>query len=193
MTRRHALVGLLAALAACGPSRGPADVASPASAPAEAAKSGREPSAEPATASADRASAASPPVAEPPADSSAAPTPVAEPSVERLDVAALLGRSRADVEAALGRPRGAAAGWFDHGELAARYRGGRCVGLKRHVPTNMDCKTAAESLGFRSGFPLRRADGCEWPGISERHRLAPGVAGRYSAVTGELEVWLRGE
>lgn len=53
----------------------------------------------------------------------------------------------------------------------------------------MDCQTAVESLGFRpQGFPVRRADGCAWPGISERHRIAPGVAGSFDAASRQIEV-----
>ena len=39
--------------------------------------------------------------------------------------------------------------------------------------------------------PLRRADHCQWPGISAKHRLAEGVAGRYVPATREFELWLR--
>lgn len=135
--------------------------------------------------------AEAPPVA--PTDTQpVAPTEAPAPAADLSRAASLLGRPRSDVAAAFGPPGPGADGWARHGALAVRYRDGRCVGLQRQVPEDMDCQTAVESLGFRPvGFPLRRADGCEWPGISERHRLAPGVAGRYDAATRRLEVWLR--
>ncbi|PCC72696.1 hypothetical protein SAMN02745121_01812 [Nannocystis exedens] len=44
----------------------------------------------------------------------------------------------------------------------------------------MDCAAVAGWLGYDAAtFPLRRADRCEWPGISLKHRLAEGVAGSY--------------
>lgn len=161
-------VALIAAALACGPKPAPQH--------AEPSVESPEPAAEPAAETAE-------PAAE----------PAAAPSVAVVPAAGLLGRPWSDVEAALGAAQGAAAdGWVRFGDVEARRAGGRCVGLRRQVPEDMDCGTAAESLGFRpAGFPLRRAGGCEWPGISERHRLAPGVAGRYDAASRQIEVWTR--
>jgi hypothetical protein len=134
-----------------------------------------------------------PPAEAPPAAPAAAPpVEVPRPAVAVVPAAPLLGRPWAEVAETLGPAQGApSGGWVRFGDVEARRAGGRCVGLRRQVPEDMDCQTAAESLGFRPvGFPLRRADGCVWPGISERHRLARGVAGRYDAASRQIEVWL---
>jgi hypothetical protein len=104
-----------------------------------------------------------------------------------------LGQSRAAVEASL-KPSATDGEWTRYGEhLALRYAGGRAIALRARVALGMTCEEAAAWLGYvcgeGRGFPLRRRHSCEWPGISERHRLAPGVAGRLEGTV--LEVWTR--
>jgi hypothetical protein len=180
--RPVALIVAVAALA-CGPKPSPAP---PAETPGDARAPEQTPAGPPAAAPAAPPAEAPPAPAAPPAEA-----PPAAPPVAVVPAAPLLGRPWAEVARTLGPPQGApSGGWVRFGDVEARRAGGRCVGLRRQVPEDMDCQTAVESLGFRPvGFPLRRADGCVWPGISERHRLAPGVAGRYDAASRQVEVW----
>jgi len=107
-----------------------------------------------------------------------------------------LGQARADVERAL-KPTGTKpvdGDWVRYGDdLALRYAGGRVVALRGRVALGMDCVQAAAWLGYIAGkgrgFPLRKRWGCLWPGLSERHRLAPGLAGQLR--DGQFEVWQR--
>ncbi len=97
-----------------------------------------------------------------------------------------LGQTRAVVEATL-KPSGTERNWVRYGEhLALRYEGNLVVALRAHVALGMTCEAAAAWLGYRGeqgrAVPLRRRWGCEWPGLSERHRLAPKVAGRREGV-----------
>lgn len=113
-----------------------------------------------------------------------------------------LGKVRDEVETTLKaskRPASSSAktiagAWVAYGKhLALRYREGRVVALRANVALGMSCVDAAAWLGYPAGkgrgFPLRRRWGCEWPGISMRHRLAKGLAGRLRA--GEFEIWQR--
>jgi hypothetical protein len=86
---------------------------------------------------------------------------------------------------------GTRGGWTVYGSvLAARVENRRVVALRATLPRSMSCTEAAEWMGFdEAGPPLRRRDGCEWPGLSERHRLAPGVRGQLE--DGVFEVRLR--
>lgn len=119
----------------------------------------------------------------------ATPTPVPPPPVAP---ARLLGRMRAEVEKQTGPLQPGADGWARHGELELRLRDGRCVSLRGHVPADMDCAEVPNWLGYGpNAYPLRRADHCEWPGLSPRHRLAEGVAGSYVPATREFEIRLR--
>lgn len=123
------------------------------------------------------------------ADVSAA-SPSAPAAAPRVAPAKLLGARRAKVEAALGRLRPGSEGWMLGGDLEVRLSEGRCVGLRGHVPEDMDCNNAALWLGYGpDAYPLRRAESCEWPGLSLKHRLAPGVAGRYVPATRVFELW----
>ena len=125
----------------------------------------------------------------------AAPTPAqAQPTAPlKVAPARLIGRKQAEIEAQLGALR-VIEGWARPADeaLALQFRGGRCVGLRGHVPEDMDCAAVATWLGFDAAtYPLRRSDRCEWPGISPKHRLAEGVAGSYVLATREYALTLR--
>jgi hypothetical protein len=118
-------------------------------------------------------------------------TPAAAPITRRAR--RWLGQARPAVEASL-KPTGRAGAWVKYGDhLALRFAKDRVVGVRAAVALGMTCIEAAAWLGYPAGkgrgFPLRRRWGCEWPGISERHRLAPGVAGRLR--DGLFELWRR--
>jgi hypothetical protein len=110
-----------------------------------------------------------------------------------LAVAALIGRSRAEVESGrtVAGPR--SDGWVAYSDgVQYRRRDRVALAVRVEVAAGTDCVAAARALGFapRAGsFPLRRRDGCEWPGTSERHRLGPGIAARLSGTT--FLVWRR--
>ncbi|MCY1013130.1 hypothetical protein OV079_47900 [Nannocystis pusilla] len=111
----------------------------------------------------------------------------------KVPPASLLGRTQAEIEAQLGALR-FIEGWARPADsaLELQFRGGRCVGLRGHVPEDMDCAAVAAWLGFTAAtFPLRRSDRCEWPGISLKHRLADGVAGSYVPATREYALTLQ--
>lgn len=129
----------------------------------------------------------------------AAEVAVAEVEVAEAGVAgsrdlsgpALLGARRAAIEAAIGGPQGRRDGWVEYAGVQLRYDGARCVGVRRTVPAGFDCEAAARWIGYPdAGAPLRRADRCEWPGISLRHRLAAGVAGTLVLAGGQFELRL---
>ena len=104
---------------------------------------------------------------------------------------ALLGARRAAIEAAIGGPQGSRDGWVEYAGVELRYDGARCVGVRRTVPAGQSCEEAARWIGYPdAGAPLRRADRCEWPGISLRHRLAAGVAGTLVLAGGQFELRL---
>lgn len=133
------------------------------------------------------------------AASEAASEAVTEAAAVDADVAgsrdlsgpALLGKKRAAIEAAIGGPQGSRDGWVEYAGVELRYDGARCVGLRRTVPAGQDCEAAARWIGYPdAGAPLRRADRCEWPGISLRHRLAVGVAGSLVLAGGQFELRL---
>lgn len=169
-----------------GPREPPVTEVSEASTPGEDAS--REPAAGP-----DAPAPASGDAAERP--DAAAPTPAEAKLIAPAKVppAQLLGRKQAEIEAQLGALV-FVDGWARpaDGALALQFRGGRCVGLRGHVPEDMDCAAVAAWLGFDAAtFPLRRSDRCEWPGISLKHRLAEGVAGSYVPATREYSLTLR--
>lgn len=154
-----------------------------------AGDAGREPVAGP-----DASAPASADTVERP-DAAAAPSSAeARPAAPaKVPPAQLLGRKQAEIEAQLGALR-FADDWARpaDGALALQFRGGRCVGLRGHVPEDMDCAAVAAWLGFDAAtFPLRRSDRCEWPGISLKHRLADGVAGSYVPATREYALSLQ--
>lgn len=101
----------------------------------------------------------------------------------------LLGASRADVEATH-VPTGTDGDWTRYGDaLAIQYEHGIATRVRARSSAT-SCEDAARFAGFTAPpgvFPLRRADGCEWPVISGRHRLAPHVAARFAA--GVMEIW----
>lgn len=109
----------------------------------------------------------------------------------RVKPAALLGRPEAEVAGLLGAAKGSRAGWTRHGALEVQVRGGRVVAVRGPTPWDIDCMEVPRWLGYaQAGVPLRRAETCEWPGISLRHRLAPGVVGRYEMAARRFEVRL---
>jgi hypothetical protein len=67
--------------------------------------------------------------------------------------------------------------WYRDG-LAVRYDAHDvAVEMLLTIPPGLGCDDVPAWLGLpRAGGPLRRRDGCEWPGLSDRHRLAPGVS-----------------
>ena len=138
-------------------------------------------------------------VGEAAAEVAAAEVAVAEVAVAEAGVTgsrdlsgpALLGARRAAIEAAIGGPQGSRDGWVEYAGVELRYDGARCVGVRRTVPAGQSCEAAARWIGYPdAGAPLRRADRCEWPGISLRHRLAAGVAGTLVLAGGQFELRL---
>lgn len=111
--------------------------------------------------------------------------------VSRVKPAVLLGRSEAEVAGLLGPAKGSRAGWTRHGAFELRVRGGRVTAVRGPTPWDIDCMELPRWLGYaQAGVPLRRAETCEWPGISLRHRLAPGVVGTYEMAARRFEVRL---
>jgi hypothetical protein len=102
---------------------------------------------------------------------------------------ALLARSRSDVDATY-TPTGTEGAWTLYGPgLAISYEAGVAVRVRAGTSATT-CEDAARAAGFpdqEGVFPLHRPNGCEWPGVSDRHRLAPHVAGRFSS--GVMEIW----
>lgn len=128
-----------------------------------------------------------------PASAVAAEPAASDSTTPAVKPARLLGRKQAEIETQLGALR-FADGWARPADdaLELQFRGGRCVGLRGHVPEDMDCAAVATWLGFDAAtYPLRRSDRCEWPGISPKHRLAEGVAGSYIPATREYALTVR--
>jgi hypothetical protein len=114
------------------------------------------------------------------------------PAVTR-NAGRLLGRPLAEVE---GRHRrtGSDGDWLVLGpHLAVKPVGGRVAALRARVAPAMTCVEAAAWIGYPAGkgrgFPLRRRASCEWPGVSEKHRLAAGVAGRLEGAW--FDLWVK--
>jgi len=106
-----------------------------------------------------------------------------------------LGLDRAAVDGAL-TTTSSDGEWTLYGpHLALRFDQGRVVAVRAHLATGLECEAAAEWLGFvvggGHGFPLHRRDGCEWPGLSDRHRLAPNLSARFNATTAWFELTAR--
>jgi len=103
----------------------------------------------------------------------------------------LLDRARAAIEGDH-RPTGTDQGWVLYGEgLAIRYVSDRATRVRARLPAGLSCNLAARWMGFTPGdgsFGLRRRGGCDWPGISLRHRLAPHRAASHRG--GVFEVWI---
>lgn len=107
--------------------------------------------------------------------------------------AQVLGRTRGEIEKQFGALRFAKTGWAttpaDDG-MHLQFHDGRCVGIRGHVPEDMDCLEVAAWLGYQNAYPLRRRDYCDWPGLSMKHRLAEGVSGHFVLATGEYHISL---
>jgi hypothetical protein len=100
-----------------------------------------------------------------------------------IDVRALLGRTRADIERThtLHAVRNGRSVYLSGFEV--EYDGERAVAVLAAIPAGIDCTgvSAWLSLPPREGAaPLRRSDGCEWPGRSMRHTLAEGLTAALS-------------
>lgn len=121
------------------------------------------------------------------------PAPSSPPAPADPPILDLLGKPRATIEARLGRPRSELDGWHRYADIDLQYRDGRCTRLRRTAPATLDCADIPAWAGIIKpvGHPLRRAATCEWPGISERHRLTATLAATYDLATHQLEVWLR--
>lgn len=119
------------------------------------------------------------------------PSSSVEPVPADGPLARLLGARRRAIEAAR-TPTGEADGWVRYGDgLAIRYEAGVAMAVRAVLAAD-DCDAAARAAGFSpppGTAPLRRSDGCEWPGLSARHRLAPHVGARWQS--GVLELWRR--
>lgn len=127
---------------------------------------------------------ASPPVPEasPPAQP-ATPPPADPPSLD------LLGQPRETIEARLGPPQREQDGWTLYPNVALQYRSNKSVALRRTAPAGLDCLDIPAWAGITPvGFPLRRTTTCEWPGLSERHMLAPGLTATLDLTTRQLEI-----
>jgi hypothetical protein len=140
--------------------------------------------------------AAALPAAEAAPPAAAGPEPPSEtpPGPRKAVPAQLLGRTRADVETQLGELRVAKTGLATtpaDPAMELRFRDGRCVSIRGHVPEDMDCLAVAAWLGYENAYPLRRSDQCQWPGLSMKHRLAEGVEGHYVPATREYQISLR--
>lgn len=102
-----------------------------------------------------------------------------EELVFAASVAPLLTRRRVWVEAQY--PNARRDGDWTHFDdrVSVRFARGRAVEVRASVPTSTStCSAIATWAGFADARPgLRRRDGCEWPGISDRHRLGTGVSG----------------
>lgn len=125
------------------------------------------------------------PPADPPTE--APPVPPASPSTPDL-----LGQPRAAVTALLGPRQYTEGRWHHHAAADVQYDKGRCVRVRRTAPTSLDCLAIPAWAGYpnTTGFPLRHTSGCDWPGVSDRHRLAPDIAAHYDPTTGRFEAWL---
>lgn len=119
--------------------------------------------------------------------------PETPPEPRKPVPAQLLGRTRGEIEKQFGALRLAKTGWAttpaDDG-MHLQFHDGRCVGIRGHVPEDMDCLEVAAWLGYQDAYPLRRRDYCDWPGLSLKHRLAEGVSGHYVLATGEYQISL---
>lgn len=133
------------------------------------------------------------PATSPPAPTE--PVPATSPSTTPADppLLDLLGKPRATIEARLGRPKSEQDGWHRYADVDLQYRNGRCTRLRRTAPETLDCADIPTWAGIINpvGHPLRRATTCEWPGLSERHKLTDTLAASYDLATHVLEVWLR--
>lgn len=120
-----------------------------------------------------------------------APAPAVHPVPADAPIAELLTRWRRDIDATR-TPTTEADGWTRYGDaLAIQFDHGIAMRVRARS-TATTCEEAATLAGFASrgsSAPLRRATGCEWPGVSVRHRLAPHVAGRWTAADGVMEIW----
>lgn len=124
------------------------------------------------------------------------PAPTTAPQVSSagpaMSLGRILGATERRIAAGVGRPgEPGEGGWIHFGpELAVRFEGGRAVEAAMALPAGLTCDEAAAWAGFRRAMPpIRHPDRCAWPGLSERHRLARGVAGELSPATGVLHVW----
>ncbi|MEZ4452540.1 MAG: hypothetical protein R3B09_23955 [Nannocystaceae bacterium] len=174
---------------------GPAGLRSDPSAPGE-------PSLAAASPRSDTSAPAAPPLlaeATPRPDAGApADPPFASPATAGLvsgasPVRRLLGLSVRRVARTLGREGEVGeGGWRHYGEsVAIRFEAGRSVAVMVRVPSGLACEEAAKWAGFTAASaPLRRASTCNWPGISERHRLARGIVGELELATAVFHVWL---
>jgi hypothetical protein len=119
------------------------------------------------------------------------PEPEAHPVPADAPIRELLVQRRRDIDAAR-TSSGEDHGWTRYGDsLAIRFDHGVAMRVRSRL-TATTCEEAAVLAGFpraEGSAPLRRSTGCEWPGISARHRLAPHVAGRWTAADGVMEIW----
>ena len=110
-----------------------------------------------------------------------------------LQLPQLLGLPRPEVEAQLPAVTSQDSGWVLHGaDLAVRYDPhDRVERIAAGVPGGLSCSEAAEWVGYAAPPPpLRRQRSCAWPGVSERHRLRLGHAGRLDLDSATFELWL---
>lgn len=90
-------------------------------------------------------------------------------------------------------PNGGFALFYSRASVRMLVRGGKVYEISVVVPGRKSCMDAVRWAGFRgrTGFPHRKRWGCLWPGISMRHRLAPGIKGRYEYATARLTLTLK--
>jgi hypothetical protein len=121
-----------------------------------------------------------------------APAPVVHPVPADAPIADLLTRWRRDIDATR-TPTGEADGWTRYGDdLAILFDHGVAMRVRARLAATT-CEEAATLAGYPSregSAPLHERTGCEWPGISARHRLATHVAGRWTAADGVMEIWV---
>ena len=105
---------------------------------------------------------------------------IARHELPGLDPRTILGRSRAELDREHRLVATEADGSYYESGLVVRYDASDLASsMTLTVPPGLDCTEVPGWLGLPAipgSAPLRRRDGCEWPGLSPRHVLAPGIA-----------------
>ncbi len=91
----------------------------------------------------------------------------------------VLGKSRNAIERDLKPRKTDDDGWVVYTRtFRVRYDNNKAVEMIEKVPSELNCKEAAQWLGFeRARTPILQKGRCHWPVDSPRHSLAKGVSG----------------